>query len=224
VLTVRTEGESSPAHPAPFKPGAFEPRPGALEPRPGPPPGQRRPPRRPPPRGTPRPIPARPSYRAPRLSNGGPRGAHLWTPRPGSRAWASSPLARRLITGGLRDVLPLRDVAADWIWQVTKAPRPGAPRRPPRRASRRLLTRQVSVSDRDKLIGLPLSARPSDGDLAPALAVPLIPGRKAKAQPRIARKARGSLEPRPGALEPRQSPSRRGAPRRPPRPGRPAGF
>ena len=156
----------------------------------------------------------------------GPRGAHLWTPRPGSRAWASSPLARRLITGGLRDVLPLRDVAADWIWQVTKAPRPGAPRRPPRRASRRLLTRQVSVSDRDKLIGLPLSARPSDGDLAPALAVPLIPGRKAKAQPRIARKARGSLEPRPGALEPRQSPpaSRRGAPRRPPRPGRPAGF
>jgi len=71
VLTVRTEGESSPAHPAPFKPGAFEPRPGALEPRPGPPLGQRRPPRRPPPRGTPRPIPARPSYRAPRLSNGG---------------------------------------------------------------------------------------------------------------------------------------------------------
>ena len=72
------------------------------------------------------------------------------------------------------------------------ASRRGAPRRPPRRASRRLLTRQVSVSDRGKLIGLPLSARPSDGDLAPALAVPRIPGRKAKAQPRIERKARGS--------------------------------
>ena len=93
---------------------------------------------------------------------------------------------------GSATFLSLRDVAADWIWQVTKAPRPGAPRRPPRRASRRLLTRQVSVSDRGKLIGLPLSARPSDGDLAPALAVPRIPGRKAKAQPRIERKARGS--------------------------------
>ena len=40
MLTVRTEGESSTAQPAPFKPGAFEPRPGALEPRPGSPFGE----------------------------------------------------------------------------------------------------------------------------------------------------------------------------------------
>jgi hypothetical protein len=226
VLTVRTEGESSPAHPAPFKPGAFEPRPGALEPRPGPPLGQRRPPRRPPPRGTPRPIPARPSYRAPRLSNGGaPRRPPL-DAAPGLSSlgkFSAGPpphhrrAPRRSPSTGRRGRLDLAS------YQSPPARGSAAPTKtgvPPTSdsASQRLRSRQAYRSAAQcKAFRWRLGAS------ARRPAHTRTEGESSAAH-RAQSPGLSSLGPGLSSLGKAPRPSRRGAPRRPPRPGRPAGF